>query len=374
MSGVHVCVQIRVYLSSQLLTKIKPIKNDKFDYLKVSDSLMTFFYVVITIIFMISLPTNITNDEETEWKEAKRELARKTREYLRQNPPSPELIRFIESIRKNNRKKRQDHNNMYAIKDGEVVPLDKIEQELNNADNNLGENFTVVPLLIPIPLENNVTLKHRYTTEDNYEVKTNRYGKVRDDTTSKEEQRSPSTEETVIDSLIEKKLKSTTDAAQLNKVLEDVENLINSQKKGRSPNEGALCNVVGYWDSRASGMNFHIKKTDSGDEITAVRSEPAVEDGFMIGEHWNVTAQIPFEQKAQVIISAVSRECRICEGGETITGDWIVSRPSSGCKDQKASHAFFADIMRKNNIETLREDHLKKCTKDEINLSTTDRF
>ncbi|XP_076264344.1 uncharacterized protein LOC143198755 isoform X3 [Rhynchophorus ferrugineus] len=331
MSGVHVCVQIRVYLSSQLLTKIKPIKNDKFDYLKVSDSLMTFFYVVITIIFMISLPTNITNDEETEWKEAKRELARKTREYLRQNPPSPELIRFIESIRKNNRKKR-----------------------------------------------------HRYTTEDNYEVKTNRYGKVRDDTTSKEEQRSPSTEETVIDSLIEKKLKSTTDAAQLNKVLEDVENLINSQKKGRSPNEGALCNVVGYWDSRASGMNFHIKKTDSGDEITAVRSEPAVEDGFMIGEHWNVTAQIPFEQKAQVIISAVSRkdrrillfvgECRICEGGETITGDWIVSRPSSGCKDQKASHAFFADIMRKNNIETLREDHLKKCTKDEINLSTTDRF
>lgn len=55
-------------------------------------------------------------------------------------------------------------------------------------------------------------------------------------------------------------------------------------------------------------------------------------------------------------------ECRVCDGSETITGDWLVGRTSSDCKDQKASHSFVSDVFRKNNVETLREAHMKKMS------------
>ncbi|XP_030755387.1 uncharacterized protein LOC115881836 isoform X1 [Sitophilus oryzae] len=333
---------------------------------------MVIFYNVIFLLIFL-LETSISEDDRTLWK-ARRELARRTREYLRTNPMSDDLRQFIQEARRSRRKKRQGHNNMYAVKNGEVVPLNEIEQDISNRDTVLGENFTVVPLIIPIPLENNVTLKDRDDNRNNNEETTHR-GRFGDGDQISEK------EETVVDSVIKNKLKSTSESTALSKVLEDVESLINSQRKQKSANDGALCSVYGFWDSKAAGVSFHIRKSDDQDTIIMKKTEPATEEGFMQRTRWNVTILIPFEQKAQVIISGVCQknhrivaflgECRVCEGSEAIVGDWMVGRPSSGCKDQKASHAFFADVIRKNNIETLREEHLNKCTTD-MNLPSTD--
>ncbi|XP_030755388.1 uncharacterized protein LOC115881836 isoform X2 [Sitophilus oryzae] len=280
---------------------------------------MVIFYNVIFLLIFL-LETSISEDDRTLWK-ARRELARRTREYLRTNPMSDDLRQFIQEARRSRRKKR-----------------DRDDNRNNNEE---------------------TTHRGRFGDGDQISEK----------------------EETVVDSVIKNKLKSTSESTALSKVLEDVESLINSQRKQKSANDGALCSVYGFWDSKAAGVSFHIRKSDDQDTIIMKKTEPATEEGFMQRTRWNVTILIPFEQKAQVIISGVCQknhrivaflgECRVCEGSEAIVGDWMVGRPSSGCKDQKASHAFFADVIRKNNIETLREEHLNKCTTD-MNLPSTD--
>lgn len=116
---------------------------------------------LIQIIFVLILvlgceTTNQGRKDAKLWESARKEIARRTREYIKRNPLSPELQAFIEELREPKRRKRQDHNDMYAIKDGEVVPLNKLEEQLLT-ESNLGDNFTVVPLIIPIALENTVT-------------------------------------------------------------------------------------------------------------------------------------------------------------------------------------------------------------------------
>lgn len=114
--------------------------------------------LVLLIVFAHnSLPA--TNDDQELWEAARRELAQRTREYIRQNPISDELRSFIEELTQHKRKKRQDSRNMYAIKDADIVPLARLEEQFNT-ESNLGSNFTVVPLIIPIALENTVTLKY----------------------------------------------------------------------------------------------------------------------------------------------------------------------------------------------------------------------
>lgn len=116
---------------------------------------------LVQILFVLSLilaceTTNPARKNAKLWESARREIARRTREYIKRNPLSPELQAFIEELKEPKRRKRQDHNDMYAIKDGDVVPLNKLEEQLLT-ESNLGDNFTVVPLIIPIALENNVT-------------------------------------------------------------------------------------------------------------------------------------------------------------------------------------------------------------------------
>ncbi|XP_050304995.1 uncharacterized protein LOC126742385 isoform X1 [Anthonomus grandis grandis] len=366
--------------------------------------------LVTTILILLVFPSS--EDDQELWERAKRELAERTREYIKNNPISDELRSFIEELSKtasedrkrrfsrskldnpfkqadHQRRKRQEYSNLYAIKDGDVVPLYKIEENLNTASN-LGDNFTVVPLIIPIPLENNITLKST-SVEPTIEsfggvdggkailgrgqalaaVHAAKMNQAAINSDGKE-----ATEETVVDSLVEDKLKSTKgddSVTALSRVLEDVQNLINAQSKGKkSSKEGNLCNVTGYWDSELGGVTFHIKKKDNGTAISMKPTEPPSEEGFIGEQKWNISARIPFPQSAQVIITLTAHkgrrvalflgECRVCDGSETITGDWLVGRTSSDCKDQKASHSFVSDVMRKNNVQTLRAAHLAALT------------
>lgn len=115
----------------------------------------------------------------------------------------------------------------------------------------------------------------------------------------------------MVDSLINDRLKSTSESNELNKVLEDVQNLIVASKKGRgSSKEGALCNVAGYWDSESGGMTFHILKEDGVPVVKMRPTEPPSEDGFIGKDNWNVTAQIPFPQSAQIVIALTAYKGR----------------------------------------------------------------
>ncbi|ENN78380.1 hypothetical protein HUJ04_003977 [Dendroctonus ponderosae] len=383
---------------------------------------MSFHFEAILLFFLVIHHGSHqkTKEDEQLWQEARNELARRTREYIKNNPISSDLQAFIDELRSPKRRKRQDHNNMYAIKDGNVVPLATLEEQLFT-QSHLGANFTVVPLIIPIALENNMTLKQKESTEDSLLSDNgnggfqggnsqrailgrgqgligirdrNRGHKLEDSEDASLETpnraavvESPrintQTEETVVDNLIDDKLKSTSESTELNRVLEDVQNLIVASKKGKgSSKEGALCNVSGYWDSDAGGISFHIKKTDSETEIAMRSTEPPSEDGFIAQDKWNATARIPFSQSSQIIITLTAYkgrrvalflgECRICDGSETITGDWVLGRTSSDCKDQKAAHSFISDIFRKNNIEKLREAHIKKISTMTTIRSSTD--
>ncbi|XP_066256325.1 uncharacterized protein [Euwallacea similis] len=327
------------------------------------------------------------HDDDNLWEAAQKEIARRIQDYVKRNPMSHELQAFIENLRRPERQKRQNRN-IYAIEDGEVVPLVKLEENLVT-ESNLGENFTVVPLIIPIPLRNDVTLRKRAgtTVNDSYSdssagstttgrqtvtEKSKSYTvdvKIGDQKGDITESSVSKTEETMVDSLINERLKSTSETSQLQRVLKNMQNLIDASDKG-STKEGALCNVEGYWDSTSAGMTFHIKIVDGEAKVTMNNLEPTSEDGFISKDKWNISAKQPFVKSAQIILTLNSYnarrvalflgECRVCEGSETITGDWLVGRPSSDCKDQKASHSFVSDVFRKNNVETLREAHLKK--------------
>ncbi|KAJ8944308.1 hypothetical protein NQ314_009498 [Rhamnusium bicolor] len=170
--------------------------------------------------------------------------------------------------------------------------------------------------------------------------------------------------------------KKQNDAAFLNKVLQDVQELVKYEKEGKSlSNEGSLCNVMGDWDSDAGGMQLRIdagNNTSRTPDIKLVEREPQVEGGFLCDGRWNITGHLPFNHSSVMILIAVSNrrkrvatfigECRICEGTETITGDWMVGRGSRNCKDRQESHTFFSDVLRKNNIRPLQKAHLKEIT------------
>lgn len=115
--------------------------------------------ILVLLIAFVHNSLPATNDDHELWEAARRELAHRTREYIRRNPISDELRSFIEELTQHKRKKRQDSRNMYAIKDGDIVPLARLEEQFNT-ESNLGGNFTVVPLIIPIALENTMTLKY----------------------------------------------------------------------------------------------------------------------------------------------------------------------------------------------------------------------
>ncbi|CAG9761837.1 unnamed protein product [Ceutorhynchus assimilis] len=327
--------------------------------------LLQFIIIFLHAYYCNSLQTK--NDDQQLWEMARKSLAQRTREYIKDHPISEDLQSFIDEINHSKREKRQ--GNMYAIKNGDVVPLEQLEEQFNT-ESNLGPGFTVVPLLIPIPLQNTVTLKNRDTTENNdnddpalWRQKGNHmkhYLSANKDDDDKQ---------AVVNNLVEDKLKATSSdpSVDLSKVLADVQNLISAQKKSNSM-EGALCNVSGFWNSQSGGKRFHIKRSPDEVKITMRSTEPPTEDGF-IKNAWNISAEIPFAQAAQVIIRLTAHkgkkvalflgECRVCDGSETITGDWLVSRISNNCKDQKAAHSFISDVFRKDNTETLKKAHLK---------------
>ncbi|KAL1518224.1 hypothetical protein ABEB36_001882 [Hypothenemus hampei] len=294
----------------------------------------------LLIILNLDLGLEIQSQESELWSRAKRDLVRRTHEYIKRNPISGQLRAFIEGLA--TRSKRQNLNDMYAIKDGDVVPLNSLQGKFEGADSISNAGFTVVPLIVPIPLENTITMK---TTEkgqpdvedestsqrailgreyqmkkyrervfmntDNFIVNTDDFI-GNSDVIQEEYVTSTPTTTVAAATTITTTTTTTGTTDDFDKVLEDVQKLL--KKNHGSHKEGALCNVSGYWDSESGG------------------------------------------------------ECRICEGTEMITGDWLVGRTSTDCRDQKAAHSFISDIFRRNNVEPLRKEHLEKVS---INYTDT---
>ncbi|XP_048525014.1 uncharacterized protein LOC109536199 isoform X2 [Dendroctonus ponderosae] len=331
---------------------------------------MSFHFEAILLFFLVIHHGSHQKTEEDEqlWQEARNELARRTREYIKNNPISSDLQAFIDELRSPKRRKRQKESTE-----------DSLLSDNGNGGFQGGNSQRAIlgrgQGLIGIRDRNR---GHKLEDSEDASLETpNRAAVVESPRINTQ------TEETVVDNLIDDKLKSTSESTELNRVLEDVQNLIVASKKGKgSSKEGALCNVSGYWDSDAGGISFHIKKTDSETEIAMRSTEPPSEDGFIAQDKWNATARIPFSQSSQIIITLTAYkgrrvalflgECRICDGSETITGDWVLGRTSSDCKDQKAAHSFISDIFRKNNIEKLREAHIKKISTMTTIRSSTD--
>ncbi|XP_050305010.1 uncharacterized protein LOC126742385 isoform X2 [Anthonomus grandis grandis] len=314
--------------------------------------------LVTTILILLVFPSS--EDDQELWERAKRELAERTREYIKNNPISDELRSFIEELSKTaseDRKRRFSRSKL----DNPFKQADHQRRKRSTSVEPTIESFGGVDGGKAI-LGRGQALAAVHAAKMN-QAAINSDGKE-------------ATEETVVDSLVEDKLKSTKgddSVTALSRVLEDVQNLINAQSKGKkSSKEGNLCNVTGYWDSELGGVTFHIKKKDNGTAISMKPTEPPSEEGFIGEQKWNISARIPFPQSAQVIITLTAHkgrrvalflgECRVCDGSETITGDWLVGRTSSDCKDQKASHSFVSDVMRKNNVQTLRAAHLAALT------------
>ncbi|XP_060519335.1 uncharacterized protein LOC132697749 isoform X2 [Cylas formicarius] len=279
----------------------------------------------------------LENDDPELWRSALRNLQRKARDYVKLNPISNELRSFIDRIKRND-DKRHALGRMYVVKEGEVVPLDHIEGDLHT-ESELGSNFTVVPLIIPIALQHNLTLREQVTdlTTVNTDPVADRAraailgrlqasGRARQANTSFSE---AETEEAVVDSLVGEKLKSK-DGSDLNKMLDHVADLITTQKRGRFNKEGALCNTSGYWDTEAGGKTLHIFKNDSSQEKTSVAlldKEPPSEEGFLIHENWNITGFLPFNRSTQIILTATcskGRKIAVFENVESAMG----ARPS----------------------------------------------
>ncbi|KAJ8919947.1 hypothetical protein NQ315_006476 [Exocentrus adspersus] len=353
---------------------------------------------------------------------AKRNFLSRERDYLKTKPLSDDLRLFIRRQRRrapvflakykrNDEAKEPEH--MFVVDNGNIVPLDNMTDvtAVPNANPSELGNFTVIPLVIPITVKmfTNATLCRNETSDSSEDdVRSTESLRQSDKRTAVEEQvvekpvklaereepkpppTSPKTtkETTPSTELIIENALSTlkSDSMRfLNKVLNDVQDLISYEKEGKSTgnNEGAMCTVIGDWDTNAGGMQLQISLRNeslNSPKVEVVEQEPAAEKGFLRACQWNITSYMPFNHSSLMILTAVSDksvasfigDCRICQGAETITGSWMVARRSADCKDRQQTHSFFSDVMRKSNIRRLQKEHLDELsTKD---LVTTTEF
>ncbi|XP_018567733.1 uncharacterized protein LOC108908245 isoform X2 [Anoplophora glabripennis] len=99
----------------------------------------------------------------------------------------------------------------------------------------------------------------------------------------------------------------------LNKVLSDVQELISYEKEGKSSgsNEGAMCTIVGDWDSKVGGMQLQIaarNESRRSPTVELVQQEPKAESGFLKTGKWNITTLMPFNHSSLIMLTAISEK------------------------------------------------------------------
>ncbi|CAH0545683.1 unnamed protein product [Brassicogethes aeneus] len=331
--------------------------------------MQTALFVTISIIVFLEC-SNADELNPKLLKRAKRMFQQKERQYAKEKGISRELKSFIDSHRnqeasdrvKRGELEKLDKSHMYIIKDGEVMPLTDVnipeisiitnptvasdlgvtggpggstkcykKGEENNSTGRLAEDFTVLPLVVPLGA-------------DIYRNGGGGGGNSHDDM--------------IID-----------------RIMDDVENLekIKHSKSWKHGIDGASCNVSGAWISTAGGMELTIPQIDQNmtGRVELKRTvSPIMTSGFLSEGDWSMICQTPFQHSSMVLLVATRKEgkkiatfigeCRVCGTSEVISGDWMIGRSSTDCRDQKASHAMLSDVFRKDNVDMLHDHHLSE--------------
>ncbi|CAH1174187.1 unnamed protein product [Phaedon cochleariae] len=340
-----------------------------------------FLSLLAHTLISVPVPTKTMKREEL-LNIIKKNFLSREKEYLKKQPLSDDLKSFIQRVKRraNPPKKRDSFQNadtehMYVVHNGDIVPLSDIK------DRGLESNF--------IESNGDVTLDDRQfpsvnenVTETCEETPRGTFAALALETSTKVTKRitdgsdghGSATEEQSEESDSDSPNESTTaNVKLLSKVIKDVEDLIKYQNDAKPTSETTLCNVTGDWDSYAGGMQLRIylRENTHNPKVRIVPREPPME-GFLSATKWNVTALVPYRHSSMIAIMAVSQkgrriaafigECRVCEGDETISGNWMVTRRSKSCKDREEANTFISDVLRKNNIRRLQAAHLSEIT------------
>lgn len=322
---------------------------------------------------------------------SKRNLLSREMEYFKSNPLSTALKSFINRYKRKARypiKKREkelDKDNMYVVKDGEIVPLrdlDLTTKEVAIVPPMTGEDdrFTVIPLIIHVTVSKDrndtITCEEEETPDT---ICREPYTKCRELTTKyfREEpiKREHITRRVVI---VEKEEtedehdtpSGTVNPRLLNRVFDDIKQLISDQELNKGV-ESTICSVNGDWDSVAGGMQIRITTLNDTrhPEVHLVEREPPMEDGFFKEGNWTLTALVPYTKSSLIVLNAHTLrgkkylaafigECKICDQQESISGHWLIERQSKDCTDRQVSHRFISDVLKKNNVRHLQQEHL----------------
>ncbi|KAG5887505.1 hypothetical protein JTB14_036228 [Gonioctena quinquepunctata] len=318
--------------------------------------------------------------ENTDLKIAKRNILAKEKEYLRDNPMSSELRQFIKRMKRRTKFKRElDQKHMYVVKDGGVVSVDKVNTRDVNIDVGNPEEgviagkYTVIPLIIPFnngvqdTCEVNLTTPRVTTTTKGKERTASTKRAVIATTSYDEEARNPVTGKSA-------RVSGPKREKLLNNVIKE---LMQFENEANLSPESALCNVSGDWDSYAGGMQIRIYPREPRIPVVVIVPREPPTEGFLTNNEWNVTAVVPYKRASLIALTAVSNkikqlaifigECRVCEGAETISGNWLMQRRSKSCKDREMAHTIISDVLRKNNIRKLQHEHLVQMSSTPVN-------
>ncbi|KAF2903842.1 hypothetical protein ILUMI_02340 [Ignelater luminosus] len=172
------------------------------------------------------------------------------------------------------------------------------------------------------------------------------------------------TEEEEIEPTFKPQAVPVSDNAIIHKAL--YQSIVNSIVKEDLP-----CNIEGYWSSFAGGMLLKIKRRQKLLHIRLFPKTPPGKKGFLLSCGWHLRGKLPFYPRNNVItvngfnerdrhIATFIGECRICNGVETVTGNWLLGRASRDCRDQRASEELISDIWKREMLTSLRNQRLNK--------------
>ncbi|XP_049819353.1 uncharacterized protein LOC109595210 isoform X2 [Aethina tumida] len=360
--------------------------------------ILIFLSVIISI--QSSLPNKETNPDLL--ARAKRNFQRRQRRFVLEQGVSPDLQSFINSFQSIKRSKRTDFDksHMYVIKDGEVVPLadvhvPDISSLTSNSDSQDKETTKISQVPIAPAAIAAVENVQNFPPHENI---------------SNASKPCPGTSDLISNNSVNNSTNGTTNGALgkmaqdftvlplvvplgddsghmgnakddliIDRILEDVEGLAqmkHSKSSKFSGIDGSACNATGSWISTAGGMELTIPLTE-GNETKKVELRktisPLSSPGFLLEGGWSLSAQLPFQHSSIVLLLGTRKEgkkiatfigeCKVCGGSEMISGDWMIGRASSDCKDQKAAHSMLSDVLRKDNVQQLHESHMKELGK-----------
>lgn len=342
------------------------------------------YFITSALTSVKTRPVSNTEQNNKLYEISKRNLLSKELEYIKSNPLSKELRSFINRYKRKatfpqKRDKELNQEGMFVVKDGDIVPLKEMQstvKESNDLFTDEDERFTVIPLIVPITVsrERNSSATcgeselRREESTTFVPVVTRDESLRRHYTTHRIRTQKQTKDET------EEEVETTVQTANpklLNKVFEDMKELITDQKSSKG-SEQSICSVNGDWDSVAGGIQIRIV-TQQNDthhpQVYLAERDPPMDEGFFKEGNWSISGLIPYSKypililnahtiKAKKLVAVFIGECKICEEEESITGHWLIERQSKDCSDRQVSHRFVSDVLKKNNVRSLQQQHL----------------